>query len=46
MIKTKTGLTVKCLSSDNEGEYEDSKFKELCVVNRIRMEKTIPRTLQ
>ena len=44
MVETKTGLKVKCLRSDNGGEYIDGGFSEYCVAQGIRMEKTIPRT--
>ena len=46
MVEIETGLRLKCLMSDNCGEYIDRGFKEYCVVNGIRMEKTIPRTPQ
>ena len=46
MVKTKTSLILKCLRSDNDGEYIDGGFKEYCVVNGIRTEKTIPRKSQ
>ena len=42
MIETEIGLKVKCLRSDNEGEYIDGGFSEYCVAQGIRMEKTIP----
>ncbi|RVW16522.1 Retrovirus-related Pol polyprotein from transposon TNT 1-94 [Vitis vinifera] len=35
---------VKCLRSDNGGEYIDGGFSEYCVAQGIRMEKTIPGT--
>ena len=44
MFETETGLKVKCLRSDNGGEYIDEGFSEYCVAQGIRMEKTIPRT--
>ena len=44
MVETKTGLKVKCLRSDNGGEYIDGRFCEYCAAQGIRMEKTIPRT--
>ena len=44
MVETKTCLKLKCLRSDNGGEYIDREFKEYCAANKIRMEKTIPRT--
>ncbi|RVW52843.1 Retrovirus-related Pol polyprotein from transposon TNT 1-94 [Vitis vinifera] len=46
MVETETGLKVKCLRSDNEGEYIDGRFSEYCVAQGIRMEKIIPRTPQ
>ena len=46
MVEIETYLKVKCLRSDNEGEYIDGGFSEYCAVQRIRMEKTIPGTLQ
>ena len=44
MVETEIGLKVKCLRSDNGGEYIDVGFNEYCATQRIRMEKTIPRT--
>lgn len=46
MVKTKIGLKLKCLRLDNGREYEDGGFKRFCVMNGIRMEKTIPGTPQ
>ena len=46
MVETETGLKVKCLRSDNGGEYIDGGFSEYCVAHGIRMEKTISGTLQ
>ena len=46
MVETETDLKLKCLKSDNREEYIDGGFKEFCTTNRIRMEKTIPRTPQ
>jgi transposase InsO family protein len=46
MVKTESGLKLKCLRSDNGGEYIDGGFKEYCAVNGIRMEKTVPSTPQ
>ena len=42
MVKTEIGLKVKCLRSDNGGEYIDGVFSEYCTAQGIRMEKTIP----
>uniref|UniRef100_A0A2N9EUG1 Retrovirus-related Pol polyprotein from transposon TNT 1-94 n=1 Tax=Fagus sylvatica TaxID=28930 RepID=A0A2N9EUG1_FAGSY len=46
MVETETDLKLKCLRSDNGGEYINGGFKEFCAANGIRMEKTIPRTPQ
>ena len=46
MVETKTNLKVKCLRSNNGGEYIDGGFSKYCAAHGIRMEKTIPRTLQ
>nr|CAN78199.1 hypothetical protein VITISV_041785 [Vitis vinifera] len=46
MVETETGLKVKCLRSDNGGEYIDRRFSEYCAAQGIRMEKTIPGTPQ
>lgn len=44
-MENETGLKVKCLRSDNGGEY-DSKFKAYCAANGIRIGKTILGTPQ
>ena len=46
IVETKTDLKVKCLRSDNEGEYIDEGFNKCYVAHGIRIEKTIPRTPQ
>ena len=46
MVETETSLKVKCLRSDNGGEYIDGGFNKYCAAQGIRMEKTIPRTPQ
>ena len=46
MVETETCLKVKCLRSDNGGEYIDGGFSEYCAAQEIRMEKTIPGTPQ
>ena len=46
MVKTETSLKVKCLRSDNGGEYIDGGFSEYCATHGIRMEKTILGTPQ
>ena len=44
MVETETSLKVKCLKSDNGGEYIDGRFSEYCAAQGIKMEKTIPGT--
>lgn len=39
-------MKIKCLRSDNVGEYEDKEFKEFYVISGIRLETTIPKTPQ
>ena len=46
MAETETGLKIKCLRSDNGGEYEDNEFKKYYAESGIRMEKTIRKTPQ
>jgi len=45
-VETQTTLKVKCLKSDNGGEYDNSQFKEFCSENEIIMTKTDPGTLE
>ena len=46
MVETEIGLKVKCLRSNNGGEYIEGGFSEYCATQRIRMEMTIPGTPQ
>ena len=46
MVETETCLKVKCLRSNNGGEYIDGGFSEYCAAQGIQMNKTIPRTPQ
>ena len=46
MVETEIGLKVKCLRSDNGGEYIDGGFSEYCAAHGIKMEKTILGTPQ
>ena len=46
MVETETGLKVKCLRLDNEGEYIDGRFSEYYATHGIKMEKTILGTPQ
>ena len=42
MVENETDLKVKCLQSDNGGEYINDDFLKYCAVNGIKMKKTIP----
>ena len=46
MVETEIDLKVKCLRSNNGGEYIDGGFNEYCVAHGIRIEKTIIGTPQ
>ena len=35
-------MKVKCLRSDNGGEYDKSEFKAFCVAEGIRLMRTVP----
>jgi hypothetical protein len=39
MVETETCLKLKCLRSNNGGEYEDGSFKQFCAVNGIEWRK-------
>ena len=41
-VENKTCLKVKCLRSDNGGEYEKSEFKAFCEAEGIRLMRTVP----
>ena len=41
-VENRTGLKVKCLRSDNGGEYDKSEFKAFCVAEGIRLMRTVP----
>ncbi|KAL9258053.1 Retrovirus-related Pol polyprotein from transposon TNT 1-94-like protein [Drosera capensis] len=45
-VENETGLKIKCLKSNNGGEYSSSEFIDYCIENGIRMLKTIPKTPQ
>ncbi|GKB57971.1 retrovirus-related pol polyprotein from transposon TNT 1-94 [Tanacetum coccineum] len=45
-VENETNLRVKCLKSDNGGEYSSRDFIEYCAKNGIRMLKTVPETPQ
>ena len=40
--ENQTGLKIKCLRSDNGGEYDKSEFKTFCAVEGIRLTTTVP----
>ncbi|KAK3035140.1 hypothetical protein RJ639_032813 [Escallonia herrerae] len=46
LVENETGNTVKCLKSDNGGEYRDGGFQEYCSNNGIRLIRTVKRTPQ
>ena len=46
MVENETDLKVKCLRSDNGGEYELGEFKKLCALNGIRLERITSGTPQ
>ena len=41
-VENQTNLKLKCLKSDNGGEYDSQEFKAFCSKNGIRMIKTVP----
>ena len=40
-VENQTGCKVKCLRSDNEEEYDKSKFKEFCAAEGIKLMRTV-----
>ena len=42
MVENETGLKIKRLKTDNNGEYEDTKFKKFFYEHGIRMERIMP----
>ena len=46
MVERETGKPLKCLRTDNGGEYISHEFKEYCSKHGIRHEKTVPGTPQ
>ncbi|KAM2683111.1 hypothetical protein EV1_044763 [Malus domestica] len=46
MVEREIGKPLKCLRSDNGGEYTSHQFREYCVKHGIRHEKTVPGTPQ
>ncbi|GJS66764.1 retrovirus-related pol polyprotein from transposon TNT 1-94 [Tanacetum coccineum] len=45
-VENETNLRVKCLKSNNDGEYSSREFIKYCAENGIRMLKTVPETPQ
>ena len=41
-VENHTGLKVKCLRSDNGGEYDKSEFKAFCAAEGIRLMRSVP----
>jgi transposase InsO family protein len=41
-VETETGLKIKCLRSDNGGEYDSAEFKKFCAYKGIRCQRTVP----
>ena len=46
LVENETGKKLKCLRSDNGGEYCSTEFEEYCSSNGIHRQKTVPRTPQ
>ena len=44
--ENETGLKLKCLRSDNGGEYCSDEFERYCAMNGIKRQKTVPRNPQ
>ena len=41
-VENQTGLKIKCLGSNNGGEYDMSEFKAFCAGDGIRLMRTVP----
>ena len=46
LVENETRKKLKCLISDNGGEYSSKEFDSYCSHNEIRRDKTVPRTPQ
>ena len=46
MAEREKGKPLKCLCTDNRGEYTSNEFKSYCFEKCIRHEKTVPSTPQ
>ncbi|KAF3680274.1 putative 50S ribosomal protein L18-like [Capsicum annuum] len=40
-VENQTGLKIKCLRSDNGGEFDKSEFKQFCAAEGIRLMRTV-----
>jgi exopolysaccharide biosynthesis predicted pyruvyltransferase EpsI len=45
MVEREKGESLKCLRTNNEGEYTSNEFEKYCSKYGIRHEKTVPGTL-
>lgn len=41
-VENETDLKIKCLRSDNDGEYDSKEFKRFCADNKIRIIRFVP----
>ena len=46
VVENQTGLSVKSLRTDNDGEYDSQEFKEFCAEKGIRMIRTVSGRLE
>lgn len=46
MVERETGKLMKCLRSDNGGEYTSTEFKQFCDTKGIKRHFTVPNTPQ
>ena len=46
LVENETGKKLKCLRSNNGGEYCSHEFEDYCSTNGIRRQKIVPRTPQ
>lgn len=46
MVENETGKRLKCLRSDNGGEFCSFKFRDYCYMHGIRRQRMVPRTPQ
>jgi hypothetical protein len=41
-VENKTGQKLKCLKSDNGGEYDGANFKAYCAEHGVKLVRTVP----